>query len=587
MAHGSNAYFYDQAVTEFQVLLEEVTRAKPGSPDSRFVEPDAETFSRLKSRFHHVLYGRRGTGKSSLLRKMESTLRDDETLVAWTDQETYSALSYPDVLLATLAETFRQFAVQLRSINTPTRRRSWWGRKRPPTGAENLALVLDDAVVQLIDLKNSPTESEVEWTASYATSSTMTAGAGIDLEAAAKGIATNASASVARESKRDDATKVAHRYRATKSEHLERAVSTYRDLMNAAGSIAPDAYIVLDDFYRLPEDVQPDIAGYFHRVVKDTSVWLKLGSIPFWTRLYRGSPATGLQVPHDLRELSLDRGLPDFNNSKRFLEQILDALAKEKGVRITELFSAGALDRLVLAAGGVPRDYIGLASDSISVAKNRGPSDKAGTDRVIAEDVNEAAGRTVTLKFDDLTEDARDRSDELRELIIKLTAHCRTTGCAWFLVDTMDPDLVRKLGRLQNMRFVHLLDSNETLPHQQSSRYLVYLLDVSQLAAQRPPSGPSASTSWDGESERRAARGSSCLRRRPLPRRSWQSRRRSCPLSLCCSTKRSGRLILRMVTTYRSSCSRVEGARWRPSRRSRSRSWMASSVRRRRNEQDG
>lgn len=35
------------------------------------------------------------------------------------------------------------------------------------------------------------------------------------------------------------------------------------------------------------------------------------------------------------------------------------------------------------------------------------------------------------------------------------------------------------------MRFVHLIDSNESLPDKQSSRYLVYILDVSQLAAQR------------------------------------------------------------------------------------------------------
>ena len=35
------------------------------------------------------------------------------------------------------------------------------------------------------------------------------------------------------------------------------------------------------------------------------------------------------------------------------------------------------------------------------------------------------------------------------------------------------------------MRFVHAIDDNETLPDPQSSRYNVYVLDVSQLAAQR------------------------------------------------------------------------------------------------------
>lgn len=484
MTQDEPAYFYDPVVTEFQVLLEEVTRAKPGSPETRFVEPDAETFRKLSSRFHHALLGRRGTGKSSLLRKMESSVRESGSFVAWTDQETFSALSYPDVLVATLAEVFRQFAVQLRQV-PDTGKRRWLGRN-PPSRSEEVARLLDDVVVQLIDLKNSPGQSNVEWTASYAATSSRLTESALELGASAKGLSAKAKRSNSKSESRSQGANISKSYAASKSEHLERAVTTYRDLMKLVSSIRPDAFVVLDDFYRLSEAVQPDIAGYFHRVVKDTSVWLKFGSIPFWTRLYRGgSPAVGLQVPHDLRDLSLDRGLPDFKNSKRFLEDILGSLAQEEGVALPKLFSDGALDRLVLAAGGVPRDYIGLASDSISVAKNRGVSTKSGSHRVISEDVNEAAGRTVTLKFADLDEDARERSDELRQLIIKLTAHCRETGCAWFLADTLDQELVTQLGRLQNMRFIHLIDANESLPDQQSSRYLVYILDVSQLAAQR------------------------------------------------------------------------------------------------------
>ena len=154
--------------------------------------------------------------------------------------------------------------------------------------------------------------------------------------------------------------------------------------MQRATSIAPDAFVILDDFYRLAEADQARIAGYFHRVVKDTGVWLKLGSILYWTRLYLGSEAVGLQVPHDAKQLSLDRGLLDFKTSKRFLEEILKALAREVSVEIEELLSDGAKDRLVLAAGGVPRDYVGLLGEAIEVARNRGPSAKSGSSRVIA-----------------------------------------------------------------------------------------------------------------------------------------------------------------------------------------------------------
>ena len=83
-----------------------------------------------------------------------------------------------------------------------------------------------------------------------------------------------------------------------------------------------------------------------------------------------------LQAPHDIRDLSLDRGLQEFKRSKLFLETILDRLCAECGVSRISLFSDGALDRLVLASGGVPRDDIGLVSESIAIAKNRGPSGK-------------------------------------------------------------------------------------------------------------------------------------------------------------------------------------------------------------------
>ena len=111
----AEAYFYSDEVARFQVLLEEVTRAKPGSPQSRFVPPVGDVLDRLGSEFHHVLYGRRGTGKSSLLRRIEADRISRGHLVAWADQETYMEMAYPDVLVSTLADTFQQFAQQLRS----------------------------------------------------------------------------------------------------------------------------------------------------------------------------------------------------------------------------------------------------------------------------------------------------------------------------------------------------------------------------------------------------------------------------------------------------------------------------------------
>lgn len=482
-----DAYYYDDQVAKLQVLLEEVTRARPGSPETRFIRTDSGVLDRLGSRFHHVLFGRRGAGKSSLLRHVEAERKGAGHLVAWADQETFMGLSYPDVLVSTLEEVFLQFSRQLRDeLPAAPRRRPWHLKRRGASDRELLVARLDDAVAQLVGLKAAPSEVEIEWTASasrsVASAVSKDRSSGLTKGPLKLGFGRKRTNSDSGTSGED----IVRRYRTDKAEHLERAVSTYRSLMLAVSLHIPDAFVILDDFYRLAEADQSRIAGYFHRVVKDTNVWLKIGSIRYWTRLYAGgSPAIGMQAPHDIRELSLDRGLLDFKSSKRFLEEILGALASEAGVEVGKLFSDGARDRLVLASGGVPRDYIGLISESIAVAKNRGPSKKPGTERVIAEDVNEAAGRSVETKFNDLDVDAGTDALALRDLVVEVTNHCRRTESACFLVDYREDELVRQLNRLQNMRFVHSLDMNESLPDQQSSRYNVFLLDVSQLAAQR------------------------------------------------------------------------------------------------------
>ena len=68
MVPRQNTYFYAEEVGNLQVLAEEATRARPGSPEARFVTPEGGVIDRIGSKFHHVLYGRRGSGKSSLLR---------------------------------------------------------------------------------------------------------------------------------------------------------------------------------------------------------------------------------------------------------------------------------------------------------------------------------------------------------------------------------------------------------------------------------------------------------------------------------------------------------------------------------------
>ena len=487
MDSNHEAYFYAPEVNRLQELAQEAIRARPDSIESRFVAPEGDILDIIGSLFHHVLYGRRGSGKSSLLRKIEEVRRAKGHLVAWTDQEVFMELEYPDVLISTLSAVLAQFSEQIRSMS-PTDERTIikrFLRRKPLSAHVHIADELEQAAMRLEELKNEPTKSEIEWTSTVSIESSSTRGRSRKIQAGHNLISGSLGSNDTAMASQRSGSGISRRFTATKTTHLERAIPTYQKLMRRATSVAPDAFIILDDFYRLAAVDQPRVAGYLHRVVKDTHVWLKIGSIRYWTHLYSGRPPVGLQESHDIAVRSLDRALLAFKTSKLFLEQILSALAREAAVDVERLLSEGARDRLVLAAGGVPRDYLGLLGEAIRIARDRGDSKKSGTERVTAEDVNEAAGQTIKGKFNDLNEDAGDAGNDLRDLVISITRHCRNTQAAWFLVDFRDQNLMAEINKLENMRFVHEIAMSETVPDPGSSRYNIFLLDISQLVAQR------------------------------------------------------------------------------------------------------
>ena len=92
-------------VAKLERLVEEATRSTEEGV-RRFVEPASGTLDRATSRQHHLIFGRRGSGKTSLLRKAATDLTVDRRPIAFVDLETFKGHAYPDVLLSVLIETF-------------------------------------------------------------------------------------------------------------------------------------------------------------------------------------------------------------------------------------------------------------------------------------------------------------------------------------------------------------------------------------------------------------------------------------------------------------------------------------------------
>jgi len=159
------------SVVALERLLEEATRSTEEGV-RRFVEPAQGTLARAMSRQHHLIFGRRGSGKSSLLRKAAADLTVDRRPIAFVDLESFKGHSYPDVLISVLIETFSKFAEWLETAAiAPANKTSFWSRlfgkkpTRPPFNKEEasrLAADLRKAVAELREVLFSEDDTTIE-----------------------------------------------------------------------------------------------------------------------------------------------------------------------------------------------------------------------------------------------------------------------------------------------------------------------------------------------------------------------------------------------------------------------------------------
>ncbi|MET7820503.1 hypothetical protein [Micromonospora zamorensis] len=252
-------------------------------------------------------------------------------------------------------------------------------------------------------------------------------------------------------------------------------------------------YIFVDDFYYLPRTHQPLLLDMLHGCVRDCDAWLKIASIRHLTRWWQSSPPLGLQTMHDADLLDLDVTLQDPAKAKSFLETILIRYAENVGVpTLSRLFHSAAIDRLVLASGAVPRDFLILAGSSIEKARQRPKAKLVGV-----QDVNQAAGDAAQVKIQELEEDMASNVASARRTVEALKVvrnFClEDTSHTYFLIGYRQKEnhahLYNVLTDLLDLRLIHLVDSGVSDPHSAGHRFEAFMLDLSQFSGSRLKQG--------------------------------------------------------------------------------------------------
>jgi hypothetical protein len=480
----------DEDVARLLPALAEAERANEDTA-ARFVPPRPAILEEVSARRHQLVYGRRGVGKSTLLHRVAAGGSENGRAVIFIDIETLRRRPYPDVLIELLTVLLDHLEKRLR---TDGRLKAW--RRRT---LRHRVQDLSSAMSQLLQEPQSA-EHTVSTLRSRAAKSKKgwSLGADVGLRAQHHGVGGDASAagSVSGMSEHRESARAAAeaKFERTKMDGLVEAAVLVRDVLGEAQEeLAVSTLVVLDDFYHVPLDDQPEVLAYLHQVVKGLDISLKVCGVRHRLKPFAdGDPPVGMQPEHDAGTISLDITLERFEVAKQFLERVLGGICAPLGIDVGELTTLGGRERLVLASGGVARDYLSLVRRALRNAAERPSHQFRPKNKITAEDVAQAAADLYEQKQEELKQDAGDEAEALRSRLSEIVRFCvETHHTNVFLVETtklQEEEWGKDVQALTDLRFLHRIDTlstkrgGETYP---GRKFAAFTLDLSTWTVTR------------------------------------------------------------------------------------------------------
>ena len=474
----------DERYAQLLTRLDELVRWRPGEP-GQYVNPH-DHLDRVTASANHIIQGRRGSGKTRLLDELARLHeeRADATVIA-VGMEDYKQLNYPDILIQVLLAFLAKFR---ECLNPPIDFLStrWWTRHiatiahplrtlRGRQSAKTLTGRVDTLTTELTDLYS---QSEIR-TAEYAER--------LETEDRSRvaGSAKMPLGSADADASRRDAQETSARFRQLefKREKVERLLPSFKGLLNdVARHFGTRLLLAVDDFYFVRRNDQPAVIDYIHRICKDGAAYLKVATIKHRSNLFRRGDVTEGVVPgHEVQAIDLELSLGQLSSVVRFLDTVWMNVCVEVAVRDpTEMFKGAGFHQLVLASGGVPRDFFGIASLGLSIARERG-EDAVGKLRV-----NEAARAYAegTKVPEVLGIDAEEEERNLLLLdLLRFARDDKRRNCFHIDVDQLDanPEIRALVDALVDARLLHLITDN-TSNARRAGRFAAYLVDVGLYA---------------------------------------------------------------------------------------------------------
>ena len=265
----------------------------------------------------------------------------------------------------------------------------------------------------------------------------------------------------------------------------------YKSYFEKASSFlkAAPIYLIMDDFYFISKAVQADFVDYFHRLTKDTDLFIKVATIKHRSKLYKQTPQSyiGTEIGADILDIDLDYTMDKFSTLKSFMHNLLEEAKSKSGanVEIDSIFMGDGFPQLCLASGGVPRDFL-------SLFVNLGNKFKSGELQAIGKiQVTDSAIENIGNKMGAFKTDSAEEREALETYLQKIRKYVYTEKRTnTFLVSKPEleafPFERQAIRELVDLRLVHLLNSNTSCAPSDGKRYEAYMLDIGLYENSRP-----------------------------------------------------------------------------------------------------
>jgi Cdc6-like AAA superfamily ATPase len=282
------------SVQELRTIVQESLRVQRDSPDPVDYIDAANAISDAIARQNHVIFGRRGCGKTFLMHFSAKKVRADVRVV-YINCEDYKQHSFPNVLIEILDQLFQEFERNLTG---------WFGKKKQSRD------LIQNIRGELAKLKQNPDEQKSKIRESVSSEDHA------KLAVAAEGIGIGASAQSAQKA----AVEKVYEQNDSKIHDLNLLLPRMKERIRQFFSISTDVkgvFLSLDDFYHLPRAIQPFVADYIHRLCKDVPLYFKIATLRHSSALYadRNKQPIGVQEHHDYQPINIDFTLADFKRT--------------------------------------------------------------------------------------------------------------------------------------------------------------------------------------------------------------------------------------------------------------------------------